>query len=169
MRETFMAAKFICKSCELEKEPNPRLKGIQQYCRNPKCQRVRKRAWQKEKMATDAQYRENHLTAQKRWCKQRPLHRYQTHYRQMHPKYVEKNRDRQRGRNAKRRQQAATATVPAELIVKMDASSNIKSGTYLLTPYIPLDASSKIVKMDALVVQLQLLQHDDPQKLALRC
>ena len=161
-----MPAKFVCKSCELEKESNPCLKGIQQYCPDPKCQRVRKRAWQKEKMATDAQYRENHLTAQKRWRRQRPLHRYQAHYRQTHPKYVEKNRDRQRGRNAKRRQQVATATVPAEPIVKMDAPSNIKSGTYLLTPYAALDASPKIVKMDTFVVQRELLQHNDRQKLA---
>jgi hypothetical protein len=36
----------------------------------------------------------------------------------------------------------------------MDALTSIESGTYLLTPY----ASPKIVKMDALVVQLQLLQ-----------
>ena len=159
-----MPAKFICKSCELEKEPNRCLKGIQQYCCDSKCQRVRKRAWQKKQMTTDAQYREKHLTAQQRWCKQRPLHRYQAHYRQTHPKYVEKNRDRQRCRNAKRRQQAAPA--PAEPIVKMDASSNIKSGTYLLTPYALMDASPKIVKMDAFVVQLQLLPHDDRQRLA---
>ena len=162
-----MSAKFICKSCELEKEPNRCLKGIQQYCRDPKCQRVRKRAWQKEKMTTDTQYREKHRSAQKRWCKQRPLHRYQARYRQTHPKYVETNRDRQRSRNAKRRQQATTATLPAELIVKMDAPSNIKSGTYLLTPYAPLDASPKIVKMDAFVVQLQLLPHDGRKRLAL--
>ncbi len=161
-----MPAKFICKSCELEKEPNRCLKGIQQYCHDPKCQRVRKRAWQKEKMTTDAQYREKHLIAQKRWCKQRPLHRYQAHYRQTHPKYVENNRDRQRCRNAKLQQQAATATVPAEPIVKMDAPSNIKSGTYLLTPYAPVDASPKIVKMDTFVVQLQLLPHDDRPRLA---
>jgi len=157
-----MSAKFICKSCELEKEPNRCLKGIQQYCRDPECQRVRKRAWQKKKLATDAQYREEHCTAQKRWCKQRPLHRYQAHYRQTHPKYVERNRDRQRWRNAKRRQRAATV----EPIVKMDAPSNIKSGTYLLTPYAPVDASPKIVKMDAFVVQLQLLPRDNRPRLA---
>lgn len=161
-----MPAKFICKSCELEKEPNRCLKGIQQYCHDLKCQRVRKRVWQKEKMASDAPYREKHFIAQKRWCKQRPLHRYQAQYRYAHPKYVEKNRERQRRRNAKRRQRAATASVPAEPIVKMDAPSNIKSGTYLLTPYASMDASPKIVKMDAFVVQLQLLPHDDRQRLA---
>ncbi len=158
-----MCATFICKSCEQPRELNLRLKGIQQYCRDPKCQRVRKRAWQKEKMKTDAQYREKHLVAQKRWCKQRPLHRYQAQYRQNHPKYVEKNREQQKIRNAKWRSPAA---IPGEPIVKMDASSKIKSGTYLLTPCAQMNAPSKIVKMDAFVVQLQLLQPDHRQLLA---
>lgn len=160
-----MSATFICKSCEQQRELNPRLKGIQQYCRDSKCQRARKRAWQKEKMRTDAQYYEKHLAAHKQWCKQRPLHRYQDQYRKSHPKYVEKNRERQKVRNAKRRQPAAAASTPAELIVKMDASSKIESGTYLLTPY-AMDASPKIVKMDTLLVQLQLLQQAVPQLLA---
>ena len=153
-----MFATFICKSCKQQRELNLRLKSIQQYCSASKCQRARKRAWQKEKMATDAQNREKHRAAQRRWCKEKPLDRYQAQYRQRHPKYVEKNRERQKVRNAKRRQPAATASIPVEPIVKMDASSKIKSGTYLLTPY-AMDASSKkIVKMDACVIQLQLLQ-----------
>jgi hypothetical protein len=39
----------------------------------------------------------------------------------------------------------------------MDALAGIKSGTYLLTPY----ASPQIVKMDACLVQLLLLQPDE--------
>lgn len=163
-----MSATFICKNCKQQRELNQRLKSIQQYCRASKCQRARKRAWQKEKMATNAQYREKHRIAQHRWCKQKPLDRYQAQYRQSHPKYVEKNRERQKIRNARRRQLAAVATVPAEPIVKMDASSKIKSGTYLLTPYAMDVSSQRIVKMDAYVIQLQLLQHDDRQFLAPR-
>jgi len=41
-------------------------------------------------MATEAHYREQHRAAQQRWCKRRPLHRYQAQYRQSHPDYVEK-------------------------------------------------------------------------------
>jgi hypothetical protein len=147
---------FICKGCGLEKPANLHLKGTQQYCGDPHCQRARKRTWQKEKMATDAQYREKHFAAQKKWCKHYPLDRYQHQYRQSHPKYVEKNRQRQRIRNQKRQTRAQSA--PNDMIVKMDASSAIKSGIYLLTPYTVMDASPKIVKMDALLVQLQLLQ-----------
>ena len=152
-----MPVQLICKSCSLPKPPNLRLKGSQHYCGDPKCQRARKREWQKQKMATDAHYREHHLAAHKRWCKRRPLHCYQAQYRQTHPHYVEKNRDQQRRRNQQRRKQAVAARV--EPIVKMDALADIKSGTYLLTPY-AADASPKIVKMGAYLVQLQFLQPD---------
>jgi hypothetical protein len=153
---------FICKACGLEKPANPHLKGTQQYCRDQKCQRARKRAWQKQKMATDPQYREKHVVAHKHWCKQYPLHRYQYQYRQNHPKYVEKNRERQKIRNQQRRKWVESA--PNDLIVKMDAPPTLKSGTYLLTPY-TMDASPKIVKMDTLLVQLQLLHQDDQPSL----
>src|SRR5574341_2242944 len=135
-----MPPKFICTGCGLEREINPHLKGTQKYCRDPKCQRDRKRAWQKHKMSTDARYRKKHDAAQKRWCQEYPLDRYQAQYRQTHPKYVEKNREQQRARNAKRRPKAASAGV--ETIVKMDASPEIKSGTYLLSPYV-MDASPR--------------------------
>lgn len=159
-----MQNKLMCKNGGHEVDANPRLKGNQQYCGDPRCQRARKRAWQKEKMATDPQYREKHFAAQKRWCKQRPLHRYQQQYRQRHPEYVEKNREKQHRRNVKRQKQ--TSVTQADMIVKMDASSKIKSGIYLLAPY-AMDASSpKIVKMDAFVVQLQLLHQDDQRLLA---
>lgn len=161
-----MSATFICKNCEQQRELNLRLKSTQQYCSDSTCQRARKRAWQKEKMATDAQYREKHRAAQRRWCKQKPLDRYQAQYRQRHPKYVAKNRERQKIRNAKRRQLVATASIPVEPIVKMDALSKIKSGTYLLTPYTMNASPTKIVKMDACVVQLQRLHQDDRQLLA---
>jgi hypothetical protein len=159
-----MQTTLICKNCRREVPANPHLKGNQQYCGDSECQRVRECAWQKAKMTTDSQYREKHRLSHHRWCQQYPLHRYQDQYRQSHSKYVEKNRELQKTRNQKRRKRPEAAQ--GDLIVKMDASPIIKSGTYLLTPY-ALDASSqKIVKMDAFVVQLQLLQQDDRQLLA---
>ena len=152
-----MPDQFMCKGCGLLKPVNIHLKGNQDYCRNPECQRKRKRLWQKEKMA-DAGYRKKRLLSQKRWRAQRPADRYQAQYRQTHPQYVDKNRVQQRIRNQQRRKQAVADTAQGELIVKTDALTNIKSGTYLLTPY----ASQKIVKMDAYLVQLQLLRKDRP-------
>jgi leucyl aminopeptidase len=51
-------------------------------------------------------------------------------------------------------------------IVKMDAlvKQLEKSTTYVMTPY-QLDASQKIVKMDTLLVQLKVLQGDKPASL----
>ncbi|MDZ7300695.1 MAG: hypothetical protein ONB44_00990, partial [candidate division KSB1 bacterium] len=114
-----MHIKFTCKNCGLEKDANIRLKGTQQYCSDKKCQRVRKAAWQKQKMATDTQYRAKEIALLVSWRKQRPLDQYQKAYRQAHSEYVEKNRKRQKIRNAKRRKQAESA--PNEKIVKMDA------------------------------------------------
>jgi hypothetical protein len=67
-------------------------------------------------MTTDPQYREKHLAAHQRWCKQYPLDRYQHQYRQNHPKYVEKNREQQKIRNQQRRKQADPTRI--DLIVK---------------------------------------------------
>jgi hypothetical protein len=153
-----MPVQFTCDGCGLIKPINIRLKGNQDYCGDPECQRKRKRLWQKKKMAGDPRYRQKHQASQTRWLERRPAHRYQAEYRKTHPQYVENNRVQQRGRNRKRKKPAAIAdTRRGELIVKMDASTVIKSGTYLLTRCTP----KKIVKMDAYLVQLQFLQGDE--------
>ena len=108
-------------------------------------------------METDPTYRQQQEDCKRRWRKKRPSDRYQSHYRQSHPEYVEENRRQQQLRNQKQR----TQTRP-EVIVKMDALSRIKSDTYIMQPI----ASEKIVKMDALVVELKLLQHISSQNLA---
>ena len=108
-------------------------------------------------METDPTYRAQQEDCKRHWRKKRPQDRYQSEYRQKHPKYVKENRCKQRLRNRKRR-----APSPPELIVKMDALNTMKSDTYIMQPI----ASEKIVKMDALVVELKLLQHVSNQDLA---
>jgi hypothetical protein len=149
-----MQKTFICKNCEEEKPANPRLKGKQTYCGDPECQRARKAAWQREKMAKDADYPANKKESNKKWRQDRPAHQYQRQYRQEHPNYVEANRQKQRLRNQKR-----TTPVAAEKIVKLDALTNQGSNTYIITPYAK-DASGKIVKLDTLLVQLVSFQQD---------
>ena len=141
---------FICQGCGREKPADPRQKRNQRFCGEPACQRARKAQWQKTKMKTDAVYRAQQLDCLREWRKERPLDRYQHKYRETHPKYVKENRRKQRIRNRKRHGQTET-----EMIVKMDALSEIKSDTYVMRPL----ASEKIVKMDALVVELTVLQH----------
>jgi hypothetical protein len=163
-----MQTKLLCKNGGHEVPANFRLKGNQQYCGDPECQRVRKRAWQKNKMATDRKYRRKQIACLVRWRKEHALHRYQKQYRDDHPEYVEKNREKQRLRNDKRRQRVQLT--PLEKIVKMDAFQNqpIKSGIYWLAPY-AMDTSPKIVKMDALLVELKKFQDDSPIQLANTC
>jgi len=146
---------FICDGCHLEKPANPRLKGNQKYCEDPKCQRLRKRVWQKQALASDTIYRTKQSAGLTKWRQERPLDRYQKQYRENHPKYVEKNREKQKIRNQQRRHQAA------EKIVKMDALPNplIISGIYMMTPC-EMDASGMIVKMDAFLVELKAFQGD---------
>ena len=160
---------ITCKNCGHEVPANFRLKGNQRYCSDPKCQRRRKRAWQKDAMATDKKYRAKQIVCLKRWRKERPLHRYQKQYRDNHPEYVEKNRQKQRLRNDKRRRQRVQLT-PLEKIVKMDAFQNqpIKSGVYWLAPF-AMDTSKKIVKMDALLVELKAFHGDSSIHLANTC
>lgn len=163
-----MQTTIKCKNGGHEVPANFRLKGNQQYCGDPECQRARKHAWQKNKMATDTKYRRKQIAGLVRWRKEHALHRYQKQYRLDHPEYVEKNREKQRLRNDKRRQRVQLT--PLEKIVKMDAFQNqpIKSGIYWLAPY-AMDTSQKIVKMDALLVELKKFQDDSPIQLANTC
>ena len=158
-----MAKTFVCKNCGERKPANPRLKGHQGYCGDPECQRVRKRIWQKNKMAHDPDYRDRQIACLKRWREQRPLDKYQSCYREQHPDYVEKNRQLQKKRNQKRAKKAELAK-----IVKMDALKmpSEKLDTYIMNPY-KVDSVGKIVKMDALIVQLADIKADRDMDLLL--
>ena len=62
----------------------------QRYCSRPECQRSRRRRWQREKLAADADYRANQAAAQRRWSKHYP--EYWRRYRERHPDYRERDR-----------------------------------------------------------------------------
>ena len=143
---------FICACCGKQKLANPKLKGSQFYCGDHDCQKARKAAWQRQKMASDPEYRADQKEGLKKWRKNRPLDQYQKQYRQCHPEYVEWNRQAQKLRNQKR------SKTSSEMIVKMDALTDLKTDTYLLTP-LRKNRAGKIVKMDALLVELSVFQH----------
>jgi len=151
-----MATLFLCRHCKTIQPANIRLKGTQYYCSQPACQRARKAAWQKDKLARDPQYRVQQQECLRAWRKRRPLDQYQTQYRLQHPAYVERNRILQ-----KRRNQQWSKHQQIKKIVKMDVLQKPpeKSTAYVMRPY-KLDDSGKIVKMDALIVQLTHLQAD---------
>ena len=152
-----MQITFRCQSCCQQRPINPRLKGKQNYCGLPACQRARKKRWHQQAMATDEDYRAQQQECMQKWRKERPLHRYQKGYRANHPAYVEANRQKQRIRNHNRQKHAPPQAY--EMIVKMDALTIEESNAYVMTSF-TIDASANIVKMDTLFVQLQRFQAD---------
>ena len=104
-----MKIKCRCKHCHRLFIPNPRVID-QQYCSQKVCQRARKRHWQRQKMKTDPDYRQNQKKSQKKWRQDNPD--YWRNYRKKNPKYYEHNRRKQKDRDTKR---------GAKRLAKMDA------------------------------------------------
>jgi len=128
-----------CAHCGCLLDCNPRSKN-QRYCGKKECQRARKRMWQKNKMATDPDYRANQKDCNKAW--QEKNRNYWRDYRRRHPQYTERNRLLEFARRSRRR------------VAKMDASekiSSLKTGTYWLIP------EDGVAKMDAFAGKVLLV------------
>jgi len=151
-----MPITFRCQSCQLEKPANYRLTE-QKYCADPKCQRLRRRDYQKNRIQQETLYHHNQIACRAVWRRKRSLAQYQSAYRENHPDYVKQNRDKQRQRNQQRRANAQPE--PSPVIVKMNSCSSIHSGTYLLTPC-QVKPAEMIVKMNSCLVELALFQPD---------
>jgi hypothetical protein len=98
----------------------------QTHCSKKSCQSERRRLWQRNKLKTDPDYRENQRNAQQAW--QERNKQYWQKYREEHPSYAEQNRISQRRRNNKQN---------VEAIAKMNMSIPVQfpcSGTYQLIP-----------------------------------
>lgn len=131
--------KIRCRGCGRWFSRDPRVKS-QRYCGCCRCQRKRKRLWQKQRMAADPDYRDNHRESQRKWREAHPD--YYRRYRERNSDKVERNRRLQRGRNGRR----------CGLIAKKDAMGTQRSeikgetGRVLSCPM--------IAKMDAIEAQL---------------
>jgi hypothetical protein len=124
-----------------------------EYCHKKKCQRARKRKWQKQKMKSDEIYRKDQKEAQEIWVNNTPD--YWNDYRRKNPKYAERNRQKQRKRNQARSAKPETEST-LKPIAKMDAlthENKIISGKYALVPV----KSDMIAKMDALIVEINTI------------
>jgi hypothetical protein len=131
--------------------PRARAPG-QCFCEDERCQRERRRRWQKNKRRRDADYRENERRAQRTWTHGHP--EYWQEYRRAHPQYTERNRRQQRDRDRRRR---ATAIEP--VLAKGDASKSflpLPSGTYELKPVAPAGATV-LANEDVWRVQIAVL------------
>lgn len=64
-------AEAICASCSQLFTVRPQ-SPKQTFCSQPECQRRRRQAWNKHKLATDPDYRANQLAAQQTWRARNP-------------------------------------------------------------------------------------------------
>jgi hypothetical protein len=116
------------------------------FCSKPCCQRNRKALWQKQKLATDPEYKEGQRLSQKKWLQNNPD--YWKSYRCKNPKKTDRNRSLQKIRNMKNRGDQVSSKVLKTIgIAKMDASKPSKynlSGQYWLVP--------AVAKMDAVKI-----------------
>lgn len=130
----------ICACCGQAFEPRPQVPN-QSYCSAPSCQRARRRHWQRDKMQSDPDYRENQLRSQRAWLERHP--EYWRNYRDVNPEYVTRNRLRQHSRGELR----------DELnLAKMDASaiSDLRPGLY----WIALVPSASTTLDGSLIVEI---------------
>jgi len=110
-----------CVVCHQSFQPCPQVPN-QSYCSAPECQRERRRRWQRNKLQTDPDYRDNQSRAQRAWMDSNP--KYFSEYRKAHPDYVESNREKQRQRDAP----------PQKLeIAKMDVSAALQPSHQVFT------------------------------------
>ena len=127
--------------------PSPRHKD-QRFCKKSACQKARKAEWQRNKMATDPEYRANQRQSHQEWLWANP--NYWKGYRKRNPEKAVRNRMLQTIRNRRRgKSQDSNAKMDTSLIAKMDASkpnSFNLVGQFWLVPV--------IAKMDALKICL---------------
>lgn len=133
------------KDCGILFAPCPQVPK-QKYCSRKECQRARKREWNKNKLSSDPDYRENRKVAQQRWKEKNPV--YWKNYRACHSKYTAKNRQQQRARNQKQRHNEFPSR-----IAKTDESISINStlsGRFRMIPV----RDGTIVKTDECIVEI---------------
>ena len=102
---------LVCRHCGKEVPSNKRLKHlIQYYCGEKACQAARKQSFERHKYKTNTFFRSKKLQQYHDRMKKKAdegdlffASRYQHSYRASHPLYVEDNREKQRQRNARKR------------------------------------------------------------------
>ena len=138
--ENFMGKKR-CVACGALFQARPQVPN-QSYCSASTCQRERKREWQRRKLDTDPDHRENKARAQQAWRERNP--EYWREYRDSHPDYTTRNRAMQHARNTGSK---------SRMIAKMNVSTlknPLQSGLYQMKLLQP----GAIVKKDVWTVEI---------------
>ncbi len=135
-----------CPACGDQFQPRPQIPQ-QTYCSAPACQLQRRKQWQRLKLQTDPDYRDNQGRAQQAWSQRNSD--YWRQNRESHPDYVDRNRV-QRGRDG----DPVTGS-----LAKMDASNSpasLPSGLYRLIPV----SDPNLAKMDVWIVEIAVRDHE---------
>lgn len=164
-----MSPIIVCKNCHEAVEKNPRLKTRQEYCGKKLCQQARKTRWAEEKYKKYKSYRQKKSQYNKQWRKRHRADEYQRNYRAQNSKYASSNRESQKERNKNRKDTSKKISTGAIIsnnkntqegistkdckARRVSSKSPISKGLYAIFPYNP-DAKQKIVKQDALLIQL---------------
>ena len=143
-----------CTACRKLFVPDAHVPG-QRFCQEKRCQRERRRRWQKSKRQNDADYRDNERRVQRSWSARHP--QYWRAWRGEHPGYRERNRLKQRQRDEKRR--GVRVLAPAGRVLANGDESvpvlPLRSGTYELRPV--NEGSGVLANGDVWKVQIAML------------
>ena len=115
----------ICVSCHSPFRPHVKVPK-QKFCSQLKCQKARRKEWQRRKIQNDEDYKNNQAIAQKAWASRNP--EYWQNYRSAHPEYVERNRRLQKKRNIRSRYSLSLSENDPELIAKIGLYRKWPSG-----------------------------------------
>jgi len=144
-----------CAACRKQFVPDAHVPG-QRFCQEKRCQRERRRRWQKNKRRSDVDYRDNEQRVQRSWAEQHP--QYWRAWRGEHPGYRERNRLKQRQRDEKRR--GVRVVVQAGRVLANGDESTpllpLRSGTYELRP-VNEEGSAGLANGDVWRVQIAML------------
>ena len=106
-----------CRYCH-QSFPPSKFHSQQNVCCQPECQRQRRADYHRQRIAHDPEYAEIVRDSRRKWREQHPG--YQKTNRQTHPTAVDRNRDLQRKRDARRR---------VHLLVKNNLALDLKRCT----------------------------------------
>jgi hypothetical protein len=144
-----MPRTFTCRYCGKITTTNPRLKIKQKYCSSEICQNARKRAFDK-KVGPTPKGKLLRKQRNKRWREKSPAHEYQNSYRNLHPEYEARNRQKQKIRNKKRQKESSSMIVKTDALFLQPLHTGLYAGFK--------GKKGKIVKTDAFMLQMQLQQ-----------
>jgi hypothetical protein len=144
-----------CAACRKKFTPSAHAPE-QRFCGEKRCQRERRRRWQKNKRREDADYRDNERRVQRNWAIGHP--QYWHIWRSEHPEYRERNRLQQRQRDEKRRvagvlRKAGRVLANGDLPMPI---SPLQSGTYELRR-VSGDGSGVLANGDVWRVQIAMV------------